>query len=197
MKKLETDFYLRPDVVQVAKDLLGKILVTNCGNNLTAVMITETEAYAGATDRASHAYGNKYTARTAPMFKNGGIAYVYLCYGIHHLFNVVTNTEGIPHAVLIRAGQPLEGLELMLKRRNKLSLTPQLTNGPGSLSAALGITTKANASNLRNNSIWIAEHLNIKTTDITASPRVGIDYAGTDAKLPYRFRIKNNLFIGK
>lgn len=197
MKKLESDFYIRADVVQVAKDLLGKKLITRFDNRLTSVMITETEAYAGASDRASHAYGNKYTLRTAPMFATGGIAYIYLCYGIHHLFNVVTNIEGIPHAVLIRAGEPMEGIKLMMQRRNKNKLSPQLTNGPGSLSAALGITTGANATNLHSNSIWIAEHLKIKTTDIIASPRVGVDYAGEDAKLPYRFRIKNNSYIGK
>ena len=197
MKKLESEFYTRSDVVQVAKDLLGKILVTNIKNKLTAVMITETEAYAGSTDRASHAFGNKHTNRTDAMFKNGGIAYVYLCYGLHHLFNVVTNIEGIPHAVLIRAGEPIEGISHMLDRRKKSKLEKTITNGPGSLCGALGITISHNKISLNSSLIWLAEFKEIEENQIRISARVGVDYAGQDALLPYRFRIINNPFTGK
>jgi DNA-3-methyladenine glycosylase len=114
--KLPVDFYLQPDVVQVAKNLLGKLLITKIGKQTTSGIIVETEAYAGKIDKASHAYGGKFTSRTQTMYQPGGVSYVYLCYGIHHLFNVVTNVEGTPDAVLIRAIEPLDGIETMLKR---------------------------------------------------------------------------------
>lgn len=197
MRKLLPEFYLQPDVVQVAKLLLGKLLVTNLDGVRTSVIITETEAYEGITDKASHAYGNRYTNRTETMYREGGIAYVYLCYGIHHLFNVVTNSNGTPHAVLIRAGQPIDGLATMLERRKKTGLKFNLTNGPGSLSKALGITTQLNAESLHGSHIWIEDQSPVKSTQIIASPRVGVDYAAEDALLPYRFRIRNNPWTGK
>jgi DNA-3-methyladenine glycosylase len=139
--KLSRDFYLRDDVVAISNQLLGKVLCTRLNGDLTKAIITETEAYAGVTDKASHAYGNRRTKRTEPMFGEGGTAYVYLCYGIHFLFNVVTNTSDIPHAILIRAGIPLTGTEIMLERRNKATVDKTLLGGPGSLAKALGITT--------------------------------------------------------
>jgi DNA-3-methyladenine glycosylase len=161
-------------------------------------MITETEAYAGVTDKASHAFGNRRTARTEVMFMEGGVAYVYLCYGIHHLFNVVTNVAEIPHAVLIRAGEPLEGIDHMLARRNKTTLTPALTSGPGALSAALGIRTIHSGASLTGNSISILDMgTNISPSQIVAATRVGVAYAGADALLPYRFYIAGNRFVGK
>jgi DNA-3-methyladenine glycosylase len=190
VRKLPLSFYLREDVVQISKDLLGKYLCTNINGEITSGIITETEAYAGAIDKASHAYGNRRTNRTEIMFGEGGTAYVYLCYGIHHLFNVVTNYDGIPHAVLIRAIKPVEGIPTILKRRNMLTLKPNVSAGPGTVSQALGIKTTHTGISLLEDTIWIEDRgFKVKEDDITSGPRVGIDYAEEDALLPYRFRI--------
>jgi len=187
--KLSREFYLRDDVVAISCDLLGKVLCTQINGELTTLVITETEAYAGVTDKASHAYGNKRTKRTEPIFGEGGTAYVYLCYGLHHLFNVVTNEEETPHAVLIRAGIPMTGIELMLKRRNKAKVDKTLLAGPGSLAKALGITTDHTGLSLMNGQIWIEDQgVEIDNDSVLVGPRVGIDYAGDDALRPYRFR---------
>jgi len=188
---LSPNFYCREDVLQISRELLGKVLCTAVDGARTKVVITETEAYAGINDKASHAFGGKRTKRTEPMFGSGGIAYVYLCYGIHHLFNVVTNVEGVPHAVLIRAGTPLEGVDVMLARRQKAAIDKQLLGGPGSLAKAMGITTALTGRDLQGDGIWIEDHeISVAPQAISASPRVGVDYAGEDAKLPYRFRAK-------
>lgn len=187
--KLVSDFYRRDDVVAISRDLLGKVLCTKIGGSLTTTMITETEAYAGVSDKASHAYGGRRTNRTEPMFEDGGIAYVYLCYGIHHLFNVVTNKAGTPHAVLIRAGEPLSGTKLMLQRRDKPTADQSLLAGPGSLARALGITTENTGASLLNGKLWIEDQgIDIDDDSVTVGPRVGVDYAGDDAFRPYRFR---------
>ena len=186
--KLKEEFYWRDDVVEIGRKLLGKVLSTQIDGVLTQIVITETEAYAGVTDKASHAYGGKRTRRTEPMFVQGGIAYVYLCYGIHHLFNVVTNVEGTPHAVLVRAGKPLEGLDQMLARRQKSAIDDSLLGGPGSLAKAMGITTKLTGASLLGDQVWIEDQgVNVDNAEITAGPRVGVDYAAEDAVLPYRF----------
>jgi len=186
--KVPPDFYVREDVVQISRELLGKVLCTKLNGQVTKAIITETEAYAGVTDKASHAYGGRRTPRTEPLYAHGGIAYVYLCYGIHHLFNVVTNTTGIPHAVLIRAGSVFEGDELMHKRRNKKHGDKSLLKGPGSLSQALGITTDLTGTNLLGEQIWIEDHkISVAAEEIAAGPRVGIDYAEEDTTRPYRF----------
>jgi DNA-3-methyladenine glycosylase len=190
MSKLSKDFYLREDVVQISKDLLGKYLFTKIDGKLTAGIITETEAYAGAVDKASHAYNNRRTARTEVMFSQGGVSYVYLCYGIHHLFNVVTNVNDVPHAVLIRAVKPVEGIDVILKRRNAEKLHSKISGGPGTVSQALGIKTKHTGLELTGNKIWIEDKgIKIMKRDIITGPRIGVDYAGEDAKLPYRFII--------
>jgi DNA-3-methyladenine glycosylase len=189
--KLPLDFYLNADVVQISRQLLGQILCTEIDGRFTSGIITETEAYAGSIDKASHAYGNRLSTRTAVMYKEGGVAYVYLCYGIHSLFNVVTNRAGVPHAVLIRALKPLEGIPEMLKRRNKQKPDTQLTSGPGTLAQALGIHYKDSGTSLLESKIWIEKSdLQISEEQITAGPRIGVAYAGKDAFLPYRFRIK-------
>ena len=186
--KLPVSFYTRDDVVMIARELLGKTLCTRINGGLAKVVITETEAYAGVGDRASHAYGGRRTARTEPMYAKGGIAYVYLCYGIHHLFNVVTNVEGVPHAVLIRAGTPVTGEKLMLRRRGRQRVDKASLAGPGSLSKALGITTRLTAASLQGDRIWIEENrVEPNFSRISTGPRVGVDYAGKDAKRPYRF----------
>lgn len=184
--------------MQVAKDLLGKVIVTRFGGEVTAGMITETEAYAGATDKASHAYGNRRTNRTEVMYANGGVAYVYLCYGIHHLFNVVTNVQDVPHAVLIRAVEPLEGIDIMLERRGKEKLQPSLTAGPGAMSVALGIYTHHTGMEL-NSGLLTIEDRGIKVTkkNIVATTRIGVAYAMDDAMRPYRFYIRDNPYVSK
>lgn len=194
---LPEDFYTREHVAQIAKDLLGKVLVTDFEGTRTSGMIVETEAYAGVGDKASHAYGGRRTARTETMYSRGGVAYVYLCYGIHHLFNVVTNTEDIPHAVLIRAVEPLEGVDIMLARRGKPKLTPQLTAGPGALSQALGINTGHTGLSLNTHIIIEDRGIRIHPRDIKTGTRVGVAYAEEDAYLPYRFWIKDNPYVSK
>ena len=189
-KILPQSFFLRGDVLAVSRDLLGKVLCTDIDGRRTSMVITETEAYAGVTDRASHAYGNRRTRRTEPMYGPGGVAYVYLCYGIHHLFNVVTNVSGVPHAVLVRAGEPHSGLSTMLERRGKPHADRSLLSGPGSVARALGITTSLTGSSLLSGPIRIEDHgLRVDEARISAGPRVGIDYAGEDAGRPYRFRL--------
>lgn len=185
MNKLPRAFYARPDVVEISRELLGMVLVTRIDGETTAAVITETEAYRGAGDRASHAYGGKVTKRNKVMYGEPGFAYVYLCYGIHHLFNVVTNVEGIAHAVLVRAVHPLAGTEVMLKRRNTGKLT---TAGPGTLTQALGIKTFHTGTDLLGELITIEDHsIRVPGRSIITGPRIGVDFAGEDALLPYRF----------
>lgn len=190
MAILSQDYYKHQDVVFLSKDLLGKHLYTRINGHLTGGIITETEAYKGPEDRASHAYNYRRTKRNEVMYHEGGKAYVYICYGIHSLFNVVTNVEGIPHAILIRAIEPTEGIEWMMKRRNKQTQDRTLTSGPGTLSQALGISHAQNGLSLTGPEIWIEDHgMEIPHTKIIKGPRVGIDYAGEDAFLPWRFRV--------
>jgi DNA-3-methyladenine glycosylase len=190
--KLKSSFYLRNDVVQISKDLLGKFLFTNVNNNLTAGIITETEAYIGITDRASHSFGNRRTNRTEIMYAKGGTSYVYICYGIHHLFNVVTNEKDIPDAVLIRAIHPVIGIDIMKHRRNKTLVDKAFSNGPGTAATALGIDITLNGINLIDDKIWIEDQgIIIPEKDITIGPRVGVESAGKDALLPYRFQVLN------
>ena len=196
MSKLPAKFYKRGDVLAISKELLGKVLCTQFDDNLTSGIIVETEAYAGETDRASHAYGGKRTHRTEIMYASGGRAYIYLCYGIHHLFNVVTNIEGIPHAILIRAIKPTNGIEIMLQRRNKKKATPSLAAGPGALTQALGITVVNSGISLKGNLIWLEDqNIFYSNQNIIASPRVGVQYAGADAQNSWRFRIENSPYV--
>lgn len=196
--KLPASFYTRKDVVKIAKDLLGKVLVTHLDGVYTSGMIVETEAYAGESDKASHAYGGRRTSRTEVMYMHGGTAYVYLCYGIHHLFNVVTNVAGVPHAILIRAIEPIDGIDAMLARRGKIMLHPSLTAGPGAMSMALGINTSHTGSSLHGNTIYIEDRgIRVPAKGIIAATRVGVAYAMDDALRPYRFYISNNPYVSK
>ncbi len=198
MQTLSHSFYRRDNVIQISKELLGKYLFTNFEGMLTGGMIVETEAYAGTLDKASHAHGGRRTERTETMYASGGVCYVYLCYGIHHLFNVVTHGQDTPHAVLIRAIEPTMGLDIMQLRRNKQKIDYTLTNGPGAMSQAMGIKTKHDGISLLENQIWIENPGTIiPEQQIIASPRVGVAYAKEDALLPYRFRIKENKWAGK
>lgn len=196
MKKLDHRFYDREDVVMIARQLLGKILVTVQDGILTSGRIVETEAYEGEIDKASHAYGGRRTGRTEVIFGEPGRAYVYLCYGIHHLFNVVSNSRNVPHAILIRALEPLQGIDVMLKRMNKPVHDNSLTRGPGNVSKALGITTKDTGTDLLGDRIYIEDDgLRYPASDILKSERIGVDYAGEHASLHYRFFIKNSRYI--
>ncbi len=192
--KLSRDFYIRENVVQVAKDLLGKYLFSNFDGGITAGIITETEAYEGSTDRASHAYGGRRTTRTEVMYARGGVAYIYLCYGVHSLFNIVTNREDIPHAVLIRAVEPIEGIELMKIRTNKSMLGKGAGIGPGKVSKLMGFHYSDTGTDLLGERIWLEDRGLITGDNIIAGPRIGVDYAGEDALLPYRFRVTDGLF---
>jgi DNA-3-methyladenine glycosylase len=186
MKKLDISYYLNDDVVEVARDLLGKVLFSVSGGVTTVARITETEAYAGVDDKASHAYDGKLTARTRVMFRKGGCAYIYLCYGIHSMLNVVTNAEGVPHAVLIRGLEPMVGIEQMASRLGK-SVSGTIS-GPGLSARAMGIHYSMSGISLLGDNLWISEDdVHIDPSQINVTARIGIDYAGEDALLPYRF----------
>lgn len=196
--KLPESFYVNTDVLHLTRNLLGKYLFTCLDGVKTGGYIVEAEAYNGIIDKASHSYGNKITPRTKTMFMQGGIAYVYLCYGIHEMFNVVTSVEGQPHAILIRAIEPTDGIEEMLLRRNMELLKPNITKGPGSVARALGISRAINAISLQSDTLWIEDRgLSFTDDKIAVVPRVGVDYAGEDAALPYRFYVKGNPYVSK
>lgn len=196
--KLPQSYYLGIDVVAISKDLLGKYLFTCINGELTGGFIVETEAYNGPVDRASHAYGNRRTNRTEVMFREGGIAYIYLCYGIHEMLNVVTSTEGHAQAILIRAIEPTEGLDIILHRRKMEGIKPNITAGPGSVAKALGIDRKLNGISLQGDTLWIEDRGLVFTDEqIAEVPRIGVAYAGQDALLPYRFYVKGNKFVSK
>lgn len=197
MAKLPFSFYLNTDVNSLARQLIGKMLFTQIGGEITAGIIVETEAYAGIEDKASHAYGGRLTDRTKTMYLKGGVSYVYLCYGIHNLFNVVTGPLNTPHAVLIRGVEPVIGTEIMLQRRGMALLKPNLTAGPGALSKALGIDRTFNAKDLTGEEIWIEDGWNVDPESIFAAPRVGVGYAADHALLPWRYYIKGNRFVSK
>ncbi len=192
--KLPQSFYQRSNVVQVAKELIGKILVTSVNDVLTSGMIVETEAYSFK-ERGCHAYKGP-TERNKVMFEKGGISYVYLCYGMHHLFNVVTNQSGKADAVLIRALEPIQGMDLMMERMN-VNTIKRITSGPGKLTKALGIIKSWNGVDLVSDQVWIEEGEKVAASKIKADARIGIDYAGEDALLPWRFSIKDNKWVSK
>lgn len=198
--RLDRNFFEREDVLAISKALLGKFLVSKIGGQYSSGMIVETEAYRAPDDKACHAYNNRLTNRTRTMFGNPGHAYIYLCYGIHHLFNVVTAPKGIAHAILVRAIEPVDNIDLMLIRRGFNQLKPQLTAGPGVMTKALGITTLLDNTDMTSpeSPIWLEDRKEIVTEDqIIASPRVGVAYAEECALWDWRFRIKNNPYSSR
>lgn len=196
MKKLPIQFYKRKDVLLIAKELIGKIIVTNFEGTITSGRIIETEAYVGLTDRASHSFGGKRTTRNEHMYSVAGTVYVYICYGMHHLFNVVTNETNLPDAVLIRAVEPITGIDTMLKRTGKPKLDNTLTKGPGNAAKALGISKRHSGKKLDNDEIYIADDgFKIAETTIGISRRIGVEGSGDAALLPYRFYVKENVFV--
>lgn len=195
--KLPREFYTRADVLKVARDLLGKKLVVSQRNGRrVAGIIVETEAYRGPEDRASHAFGGRRTNRTETMYGIGGTAYVYFVYGMYNQFNVVTNVENTPHAVLVRALEPVEGLDIM-RRRRKGRAEYELTSGPGRLCIAMSIDRGLDKADLLGNRVWIEEGISISPRDIARGPRIGIDYAEKWVMKPWRFWVKNNPFVSK
>jgi DNA-3-methyladenine glycosylase len=194
--KLPLDFYRRPDPVVIARELIGKYLFTRLNGVLTGGRIVETEAYAHLNDQACHSHLGRYTARTKIMYEPGGVAYTYLIYGRYTLFNLITNEAGKADAVLIRGLEPTEGIPEMLLRRGIPAVQRNLTAGPGLLTQALGITTAHYGTDLTGDLIWLEDAgEQVAYDDIITSPRVGIDYAGDDAALPWRFRLKSSKWV--
>ena len=197
-KKLPRKFYTRDDTLLIARQLLGQRLVVPTASGIrVSGRIVETEAYIAPEDRASHAFGNRRTPRTETMFSKGGTAYVYFIYGMYYQFNVVTNTDAIPHAVLVRAVEPVEGIEVMRARR-AVKDERNLTSGPGKLCAAMGIDRSYNRADLLGDSVWIEEaERSIAESEIASGPRIGIDYAGEYVIKPWRFWIRDNPYVSK
>jgi DNA-3-methyladenine glycosylase len=197
MEKLLRDFYLRPDVLIVARDLLGKLLVVPGPNGeRVSGKIVEVEAYRGPEDRASHAYGGRRTKRTETMYGRGGVAYVYFVYGMYYQFNVVSNVADIPHAILVRALEPVEGIEIMRARRHSHP-DHNLTNGPGKLCIAMGIDRQLNGEDLLGDRVWIEEYESVSSRNIARGPRIGIDYAEKWIDKPWRFWVKGNANVSR
>lgn len=194
-RKLPREFYFRPNVLTVSRDLLGKLLVVPGPNGeRVSGKIVEVEAYRGPEDRASHAYGGRRTNRTETMYGAGGIAYVYFVYGMYYQFNVVSGIEDVPHAILVRALEPVEGIEVMRARRRG-HLDRNLTNGPGKLCIAMGIDRQVNAADLLGDRVWLEEFETVSPRRIARGPRIGIDYAQEWIDKPFRFWIRDNQFV--
>lgn len=197
-KKLNRDFYTREDTLQIARELIGKILVVPDHKGLrVSGKIVETEAYLGAPDKAAHSYQNRRTKRTEVMFSIGGTVYVFFVYGMYYQFNVVAGVEGVPHAILIRAVEPLENIELMRTRRGKPMPDTNLTNGPGKLCIALGLDKSFNGEDLLGNKVWLEYGEKVSEKQIAAGTRIGIDYAEEYAAKPWRFWLKQNPFVSR
>ena len=197
MKKLPLSFYRRKNVVTIARELIGKILVTHFSSQLTTGRIVETEAYVGFSDKASHAFNGKRTARNEHMYAPAGTAYVYICYGIHQMMNVVTNNAEIPDAVLIRAVEPISGIHFMLQRTGKAKADFSLTRGPGNVAKAFGIHKTHSGTILLSDQLFIAvdDSPSRSAIEIVSGPRIGVKYAGEDALLPYRYFVKGNRYV--
>ncbi len=196
-RKLLRDFYTRANVLTVTRELLGKLLVAPAEDGArVSGMIVEAEAYRGPEDRASHAYGGRRTRRTETMYAVGGTAYVYFVYGMYNQFNVVTNVQDIPHAILIRALEPVEGIEIMRQRR-QAHADGNLTNGPGKLCIAMGIDRGLDRADLLADRVWLEDFRRIGRSKIASGPRIGIDYAGDWIDKPWRFWIRENSYVSR
>lgn len=195
--KLSREFYRRSDVLTVSKELLGKLLVVpgSDGKRISG-KIVEVEAYRGPEDRASHAYGGRRTKRTETMYNPGGVAYVYFVYGMYYQFNVVSGVEDIPHAILVRALEPVEGLDIMRARRHSHP-DHNLTNGPGKLCIAMGIDRHLDGADLLGDRVWLEDFEKIPPRRIARGPRIGIDYAEEWIHKPWRFWIRDNRFVSR
>ena len=197
LMKLSKSFYLREDTLLIAKQLLGKFVFTKIDGILTGGMIVETEAYIGPLDAGSHAFNNRKTNKNATMFEAGGVAYLYICYGIHNMLNVVTGPVGSSHAILIRAIEPIIGIETMQQRRGDVPLK-RLAKGPGSLAKALGLNKSFDKESLTDNLIWIEDQgVIINEQNIKATGRVGLSCAEPYFSIPWRFYLFGNAFVSK
>jgi DNA-3-methyladenine glycosylase len=197
--RLGRDFYARADTLRVARELLGKRLVVPAADGArVSGRVVEVEAYLGVEDRAAHSYGGRRTRRTETMYAAGGTAYVFFVYGMHHQFNVVTGPAGMPHAVLVRAVEPEEGIELMRARR-PVSKERELTSGPGKLCRALGLDLTFDGEDLTEGGrVWLEETgVEFKPGQIAAGPRIGVAYAAEDALKPWRFRVEGNEYVSR
>jgi DNA-3-methyladenine glycosylase len=196
--RLPLTFYQQEDVVSVASQLLGKYVYSQIDGKITGGIIVETEAYRGPDDRGSHAYDDKKTARNQMMYQAGGLAYMYICYGIHDMLNIVTGAEGMSHALLIRALIPQTGLGEMRIRRNIFDEDKRLCQGPGALTKALGLIKLHNGYDLQGDVIWLKDRgLTYNENDIIASPRVGMNFDGPYKTIPWRFYVKGNQFVSR
>ncbi|MGN6339901.1 MAG: DNA-3-methyladenine glycosylase [Ginsengibacter sp.] len=196
MKKVPLSFYQRKDVVQIARELLGKIVVTRFDENITSGRIVETEAYVAITDKASHSFGGRRTPRNEHMYSPAGTAYIYICYGMHQMLNIVTNEKEIPDAVLIRAIEPLEGVTIMAARTGKKEKDATITRGPGNVGKALGIFKHHSGLFLLDDEIYLLDdNINFGDEQVGVSKRIGVESAGADSQLPYRFYVKGNKFV--
>jgi DNA-3-methyladenine glycosylase len=198
ISKLPLGFYRRSNVMAIARELLGMVLVTRFGGEQTSGRIVETEAYNGISDKAAHSWNGRRTQRTEIMYRDGGVAYIYLCYGLHQMFNVVTGKADVPKAVLVRALHPLTGLDIMLERRKKIVPDVRITRGPGSLAQAMGIHVRQTGMDLTGDEIFIGDDgYKVSPNNIICTPRIGVNYAGEDALLPYRFYIHGNEYVSR
>ena len=196
MRKLSLDFYRRKDVVSIARELLGKIIVTRFYDKVTSGRIVETEAYVALTDKASHSFAGRRTTRNEHMYAAPGTAYVYICYGMHQMFNIVTNEKEIPDAVLVRAIEPLLGIDIMLQRTGKTKVDYTLTKGPGNVGKALGIFKHHSGLHLLGDEIYLLnDEFVLEESEIGTTKRIGVAGAGADALLPYRFYVRGNKYV--
>lgn len=198
--RLNREFYNRDSLI-VAKELLGKVLVHEIEGQKLSAKIVETEAYMGINDKAAHSYGGRRTQRVEVMYGGPGFSYVFFIYGMHYCFNIVTREEGNPQAVLIRAVEPIEGLDIIAQNRfvktySHLSKTQirNLTNGPGKLCRALSIDKSLNGEDLCGNKLYVEEGENQKN-NIVAAKRVGIDYAEEAKDYLWRFYLEDNIYV--
>lgn len=197
MKKLTREFFTRADTVQIARDLLGATLVVPDENGVrVSGIIVETEAYCGIEDKAAHSYNNRRTKRTETMFAVGGTVYIFFIYGMYYQFNIVAGETESPHAILIRAIEPLENIELMRERRGQMK-DANLTSGPGKLCIAFGIDKTFNNADLLGDQVWLEKGAKVSDAEIVAGKRIGIDYAEEYAEKPWRFWLKENKFVSR
>jgi DNA-3-methyladenine glycosylase len=198
MARLPRSYFLNEDVVGLARDLLGKSLFVNTEDMLTGGIIVETEAYRGPEDVGAHSYNHRRTARNEIMYTDGGVVYMYICYGIHDMLNIVTGPEGTAHAILIRAIEPAVGLEIMRERRKVRNEDSRLCRGPGALAKALALKKVHNGSSLEGNEIWIEDHgLVFGDSEVVAGPRIGLNIAEPYKSIPWRFYVRGSSYVSR
>ena len=198
MMKISQSFYQRDDTLLIARELLGKYLFTKVEDKVVGGIIVETEAYLGPEDRGSHSFNNKRTTRNEMMYEAGGVVYMYICYGIHDRLNIVTGTKGSSHAILIRALEPVAGIDTMKMRRGSSVDRIRLCKGPGALGKALGVSKLHNGVSLQGDEVWIEDQgLSISDDDVVSTARVGMNFDGVYKEIPWRYYIKGNKYVSR